>query len=180
MASSRRWARGAAGVYRLLAEQHGSSGAGLRLWQAELRSAAASSSTPVALIELAPGAARQLHTGSAEQMWLPAAAHAAIDVGSGPRRRHRRQQGQQAAWDGPPQHGGAAALHAASSQFTLHREEPVKSHLTPPAPMAGVSPWEAHLPHQHLPPHQHQRPVSAAPQYEAADAGEGCILPSLA
>ncbi|KAL4423518.1 hypothetical protein ABPG77_003651 [Micractinium sp. CCAP 211/92] len=172
MASSRRWARGAAGVYRLLAEQHGSSGAGLRLWQAELRSAAASSSTPVALIELAPGAARQLHTGSAEQMWLPAAAHAAIDVGSGPRRRHRRQQGQQAAWDGPPQHGGAAALHAASSQFTLHREEPVKSHLTPPAPMAGVSPWEAHLPHQHLPPHEHQRPVSAAPQYEAADAEE--------
>lgn len=183
MASSRRWAHSAKAVYQLLLEQHGTGGAGLRLWQAELRSAVADSSAPHALIELAPGAARQLHTAPAERLWLPAAACAAADAGAarqlwgaGPRRRQRRQQGEQAGWEGPPQHGGAAALHAASSQYTLHREDPVKSHLTPPAPMAGVSPWEAHLPHKHLPPHQHPRPASAAPQYEAADAGEGCTL----
>lgn len=182
MASSQRWARGAAGVLRLFVEQQGSSSAGLRLWQAELHSAASRSSTSNAVLELAPATARQIHTTTAERLWLPAAASAAVDAGAarqlacvGPHRRRRQQQGERASWGGPPQHGGTAALHAASSQYTLHREEPVKSHLTAPAPMAGVSPWEAHLPHKHLPPHQHPRPASAAPLYEAADAGEGCV-----
>lgn len=192
MASSRRWASGAAGVCRLLLEQPAGSAAaaGARTWLVELRSAAAvaagsSSSTSVTAVGLAPGAARQLHSqaGGTLRLWLPAAAAEAAEPAAlrhalqrrGPRLRLRQHQHQQLsaqlAWQ--QQWQQMAWLHVATPHlFSIHHDS-VKSHLTNPPPMAGVSGWEAHLPHQHLPPHQHPRPASGGTAYEAADAGEG-------
>lgn len=153
--ASRRWVGSAVGVYRLLLEQQATTAgaAGRQLWQAELSlclrppgsSAAAAGSVASSTY------AAQLHMAATLRAWLPAAASQAGGAGLRPRPR-------------PPQQ--SQAQQAAG----LHREDSVKSHLTPAPPLAGMHPWDSsHVPHRHAP-QEHPRPV-ANHTYEAADAG---------
>lgn len=174
--ASWRYAGRAAGLFRLLLDQQGGgggsavAGAASRLWHGELRLAALTDGGGAAAAA-APGlaAVRHLHTVASLRPWLPAVAAAGGDQLLLHRRRGggRRQQ----PWQQPWEQQGSAALHSAASQEVPNHQDSVKSHLTQPPPLAGVAPWDGHLPHQHLP-HQHPRPASAAPQYEAADAGK--------
>lgn len=164
--ATRKWVSSAVGVYRLLlAEQQAVSGSAAtaavqRFWQAELAvtlpaavGSSSSLSTSAAVRQtsarMQPQSTAGLHT------WLPVTAVAA------------QQQQQFGA-------AHAAGLHTGPARFfSIPHQDSVKSHLTQPAPLANVAPWEGQLPHQHLPTGgQVQRAGQASAQYEAADAEE--------